>query len=128
MSKRIKKEKRLLIYNKYIGKCTYCGDEILYEDMHVDHIIPLQRGYTIQEALDAGIVKGSNHISNLTPSCASCNISKSTFSLEVWREQLSLKIIRLIKTNSSFRLMQKFGKIKVINKPIVFYFENNIKF
>lgn len=39
------KEERLKVYNKYGGRCAYCGREIEYKDMQVDHIVPKQRNY-----------------------------------------------------------------------------------
>ena len=34
----MKKEIRENIYNKYNGHCAYCGREIAYKDMQVDHL------------------------------------------------------------------------------------------
>ena len=35
------KEQRLQVYNKYNGHCAYCGNEIEYSEMQVDHILPM---------------------------------------------------------------------------------------
>lgn len=36
--KSIPKKDRLKIYEKYNGHCAYCGCELNYKDMQVDHI------------------------------------------------------------------------------------------
>ena len=123
MPKGLGKEKREKIHRKYGGRCSYCGEKVEYSKMHVDHITPLYRGWSKYELEQYGKVKGSGKMYNLTPSCATCNISKSTFSVDEWRKELSLKIDRLRNTAVNFRLMEKHKLVKVINKPVVFYFE-----
>lgn len=39
------KELREQIYHKYDGRCAYCGREIEYKDMQVDHLEPLASEY-----------------------------------------------------------------------------------
>ncbi len=43
--------------------CYWCGKDLLPNDTHADHYIPLSKG-------------GSDYISNIVPSCAKCNLSK----------------------------------------------------
>ena len=38
------KETRLKVYLMYDGHCAYCGKDIEYKDMQVDHIVPKNRG------------------------------------------------------------------------------------
>jgi len=123
MSKSISKEKRLLVYEKFHSKCAYCGCKIELNKMHVDHIIPLYRGYTNDDLKQYGKLKGTNNIYNLNPSCSTCNISKSTFTLDEWRIQLFLKIERLRKSAVNFRLLEKYNLIKTTKKEIIFYYE-----
>jgi hypothetical protein len=35
MSNDISKKKRLIVYDKYKGKCAYCGIKIKYEDITI---------------------------------------------------------------------------------------------
>ena len=126
MSKAISKKKRLIIHEKYKGKCAYCGLKIEYKKMHVDHIVPIYRGSTNADLEWYGKVKGTNKIENLNPSCPSCNISKSTFTLEEWRNELVLKIDRLREMVTNFRLVENHGLIKVAKKPVIFYFEKEV--
>ena len=117
------KIKRLKVYNKYNGKCAYCGKDIEYSKMHIDHIIPKQRGFNSFEAEQHGITKGTDKFDNLNPSCASCNISKSTYSLDVWKTELKLKKNRLRRDVTNVRILESFGILEFNNKNILFYFE-----
>ena len=36
----LNKKLREQVYNKFDGKCGYCGERIKYKEMQVDHIIP----------------------------------------------------------------------------------------
>lgn len=49
---------------QYAGRCHWCGG-VITGPVHVEHVIPLARG-------------GTNFISNVVPSCASCNAAKGT--------------------------------------------------
>ena len=68
-------KKRLEIYNKFDGRCAYCGYKIRYDEMVVDHIIPIAKG-------------GDSKIDNLFPSCRECNTCKFDLSLEEFREKI----------------------------------------
>jgi 5-methylcytosine-specific restriction endonuclease McrA len=120
MSKEIKDTKRKLVFKKYGGRCAYCGCKLDDTNFNVDHINPLYRG-TPQNYLK--VEKGSSKIENLNPSCYSCNSSKSTYSIEQWRNELELKTKRLVKDSSQFRIALRFGLIKETNTNVIFYFE-----
>lgn len=58
----------IVLFSKQEGKCYYCKCDLTmkceqFETPHVDHKIPKSSG-------------GTNEISNLALTCASCNISK----------------------------------------------------
>ena len=40
----MKKTTREIVYQKYGGKCAYCGNEITLKEMQVDHILPKRLG------------------------------------------------------------------------------------
>ena len=124
MSKSIPKEKRLKVFEKFNGKCAYCGNAIEYSKMHIDHITPKFRGWSNSELEKFDIIKGTDNIENLNPSCISCNTSKSTFTIDKWRKEIQLKHDRLLRDNSSYRLLNRFGLIK-FNNIIVFEFEKD---
>lgn len=105
--------RRQKIYQKYHGHCAYCGKEIEYKDMQVDHIWPKSGG-------------GGNELENLNPACKACNFYKSAMTLEQFRDQLGLMIGRLRK-DFSFRLTESYGLIRCFPKKVIFYFEKNEK-
>ena len=123
MSKNVSKKKREVVYSKFKGRCAYCGNKLEYSKMHVDHIQPLYRNSTQIELDRYGVIKGTNNIDNLNPSCATCNISKSTFTVEKWRLEIKLKVGRVRSSNSNIRLLESFGILKYTNKEVKFYFE-----
>lgn len=70
--KSIPKKVRLEVYNMYNGHCAYCGCEIEYKELQVDHIHLFY--------LDGKDIK-----ENYRPSYRMCNFYKSTFSIEGFR-------------------------------------------
>ena len=72
------------VYKKYDAHCAYCGKDLLYKEMQVDHIEPQWQG--------------ENHnIENLNPSCSQCNHYKRANSLEAYRELVKTLHQRLTK-------------------------------
>lgn len=108
--KQFSKQERLIVYQKYNGRCGYCGKKIEIKDMQIDHIYPLYLG-------------GSNEYNNLMPACCSCNKYKSTYTLEKFREQITLLNKRLNRDSVVYRISKRYGLIKEINEPVKFYFE-----
>lgn len=114
--KPIKKEIRKEVYNKYNGHCGYCGCELKYEDMQVDHIESVYRS-----EYDGGEVDES--LNNYMPSCRMCNYYKQTSSIEQFRTNLSDMLMRNVRRPFDYRLALKYGLVKEDVKPIKFYFE-----
>jgi len=42
--KPIPQKVRRRVYEKYGGRCAYCGQPIAYRDMQVEHLVPLAKG------------------------------------------------------------------------------------
>lgn len=105
----IPKKTRQLVYDKYGGHCAYCGKNIAYKDMQVDHVNPRYYG-------------GSDDIDNLMPSCRACNFRKGTFPLEYFRNEIKNQCDSLCKTFQG-RMSLAYGLIERVDKPIVFFFE-----
>ena len=77
------KKDRELIFNKYGGKCAYCGSE-LTKGWHADHIEPIVRNWK-----NGTCEKPENEkLENYNPSCPSCNIQKNSYTLEQFRENI----------------------------------------
>lgn len=126
MNKRI----RELVYSKYGGHCAYCGREIAYKDMQVDHIIPIWRG-TNREAENRyrqhlGLQQreyGNDDLSNLTPACRRCNFRKGTSTIEQFREDLQHQAEGVVKRSFQVRQSIDYGLLEYHPKKVVFYFE-----
>lgn len=109
MREPIKAAVRREVVSRFGGRCGYCGE--LHDRLHVDHIRPIQRG-------------GTNETSNLMPACQSCNIFKSAFNLEEFREQLGCQVAHGRRYSVNFRMAERFGLISVLPKVnLLFYFE-----
>ena len=57
---------RQSVYEKYGGRCAYCGRKIEYNDLQVDHFVA-KRGWN---------ESGSDDFSNLMPACRMCQKNK----------------------------------------------------
>ncbi len=111
-NKKVRKE----IFDKYDGRCAYCGID-LQPRFTIDHIMPLRRGERLVDR------KGLNDITNFNPACHSCNASKNTFSIEQWRLQLEKQYKRCIRDSATFRSLLRFGIVEKINDAVFFHFE-----
>ena len=116
MSKRkiISKETREKVYNKYGGRCAYCGERIEYKDMQVDHFAPV---YLFGDNID---------INNLMPACRPCNLRKNTLTIEKFRKDLLKIPFNLRRDDAAFRIAEKYKIIKVEKETdLQFYFETD---
>ena len=109
------KKLRSQVFSKTDNKCWYCGNIITEKNFEVDHIEPIRRG---QECSDKLYLIG-----NLAPSCRPCNRFKTVFTVEEFREELSLQVKRGLGYSVNMRNANRFGLIKIIDKPIIFHFE-----
>ena len=101
---------RQKVFEKFNGHCAYCGDELELKKMHVDHILARLRG-------------GENNYSNYNPACISCNASKSTYTIEEFRERLIADVDRLRRDSAKFRILERFGIVSQTKTVLKFYFE-----
>jgi len=112
------KKQRQQVYDKYNGHCAYCGKEIGYKDMQVDHIKPKQRGWVYNPNN-----VGTDEMDNYNPSCRSCNFRKGILTIEQFRAELTRQCEGIIKRSFQVRQSIDYGLLKVDMHPIVFYFE-----
>ena len=108
------KSVRQAVYEKYGGRCAYCGRKIEHKDMQVDHFLPL-RAWCIEDA-------GTDDISNLMPSCRMCNHYKRANSLEIFRRYIQ-EIPRKLRQNYIYKVGVVYGNLIENEKPIEFFFE-----
>ena len=63
-------------------------------------------------------------IENSMPSCHSCNITKSTMSLEEFRKYIENTVESLNKNHyAAYKFAKRYGLVQETIKPVVFYFE-----
>lgn len=101
---------RQAVYNKYGGRCAYCGRKIEYKDMQIDHMIPQRIG-------------GTDEMSNLMPSCRLCNHYKRANNLEGFRDAISKIPCKLGRGNYIYRVGMAYGFYDGEQREVKFYFE-----
>ena len=74
--KKYSQDTRKLIYNKAGGRCELCGRKLLFEDMTLDHVIPLSVG-------------GLDEVENLACVCLADNKFKSNILPEDFMERIT---------------------------------------
>lgn len=114
----MKKTDRELIFNKYDGKCAYCGCD-LQKGWHVDHLEPIVRNW-----INGTCKNPQNEIlSNYNPSCPSCNIQKNSFSLEQFRYNIKQYVNSLNKYSTQYKFAKKYGLVSETEIEVKFHFE-----
>ena len=137
------KKDREIIYNKFDGKCAYCGDP-LQKGWHVDELLPVKRGWRYKKD-EFGVhltdENGRNiqekyvehperfNIDNQMPSCPSCNINKHSGTLDEFRNLIQGFQKHLNEVSTQYKIAKRYGMVEENFKPVVFYFEtiNTIK-
>ena len=117
MAKTIPKKVRLEVYNKYDGHCAYCGKEIEYKDMQVDHKIPVRNWnnkYTEEEIWC---------FENYMPACRRCNHYKRAHSLKSFRKMIEEIPKKLFRDNYIYKVGLDYGLVEAHEQKIKFYFE-----
>lgn len=117
----INKELRNKIYNKYDGHCAYCGKEIKYEEMQIDHLIPKRQAEIGKISWEE--VESEN---NLMPSCRKCNNYKRCHKIETFREYIQRIPDKLLSV-FIFKIGIDYGLIEIKNKDVEFYYEKHNK-
>lgn len=80
---------RKKIFQKYHGRCYYCGQPLTIGESTIDHFVALAKG-------------GSNSINNFVLSCGDCNILKKDRSLEdfkIYMYSLMANALRYLNQN-----------------------------
>ena len=99
--KPIQKKIREKVYQKYNGHCAYCGCELEYKDMQVDHI--------------KSVYVHNEYLKDMT--------TEELNDIETFRKRLETTLVRNLQKPFDYRLALKYGMIEENFKPIKFYFE-----
>lgn len=97
------------IYNKFEGKCAYCGRKIDFDDLTLDHIHPSSKG-------------GKTVSENIYPCCHLCNNQKGDKSIEEFRNYLT-NIHEYLDDNPIFRIALKYNLATIRKPKVKFFFE-----
>lgn len=112
MRRKLSKAEREQVYKKFGGRCAYCGCNLEYKGMQVDHVESLRNG-------------GADELENMFPACKSCNWYKSTMTVDQFRTYLEQIPARLMRDSIPYQVGMRFGIIKQGEPRIKFYFENH---
>ena len=122
------KKDRELIFNKYGGKCAYCGCN-LQKGWHIDHLEPIVRDFAYnknkQRFETNGICRNPENekLENYNPSCPSCNIQKNSYTLEQFRENIKQFVNSLNQYSTQYKFAKKYGLVSENEIDVKFYFE-----
>lgn len=125
---KVNKKERQLIFDKYKGRCAYCGEE-LKKGWHTDHIEPIVRDSHWNsvkgryEATGTCRKPENDTLENFNPSCASCNIQKNSYTLEQFRHNIERYVISLNSYSTQYKIAKRYGLISENDIKVTFYFE-----
>lgn len=118
MPKQLNKKERESIWMKYDKHCAYCGKDILYKEMQVDHLFPRLNGMVPDELCE----KWDNYM----PSCRRCNHYKRANPLPVFRDMLKTIHERVMKQYIS-KVAADYGVLEIKPFDGRFYFERIVE-
>lgn len=100
------------VFNKFEGRCAYCGNQITIDNMTVDHKVPRSKG-------------GSVCLKNCLPSCKRCNELKADGTIGEMRSKIE-NLNKTIKKNKEYQMLKKYGLISILDEPVLFLYEKEI--
>lgn len=123
MSKMTKSQERRFIYGKYGGRCAYCGREIRFKDMQVDHLKPKAGTRPIgKDILGNYIFPDLECLENKMPSCRRCNHYKRAHPLKYFRFLIATIHERIQKIYIA-KVAEDYGIVEYKPWDGLFYFE-----
>lgn len=114
----IPKKTRIEVWEKFGKRCAYCGCELEYSDMQVDHVSSVSRSKFIKMG-DAEL----NDVQNLFPSCRMCNYYKDTNDIEGFRKKIQTTLKETSVASFQTRLAIKYGMVTLCDWDGLFWFE-----
>ena len=88
--RRLPAKERNYFYKMYGGRCAYCGTQITFRGMQIDHKIPLA-------------INGEDTKENMLPACRTCRRIKGTSDIGYFRKTISNIIFRYTGINEQVR-------------------------
>ena len=116
--KRIPKRQREAVFNKYGGRCAYCGCELTLRTMQVDHI----KAVYASSLENNGVETQDDNLENLNHSCRQCNFYKGTLDIEQFRKKIMTTLYETCQNTFQAKLAKKLGMLTV-KQFDKFYFE-----
>lgn len=114
---------RELIYKKFNGHCAYCGKEIKFKDMQIDHFdAKINNHAYARDLLGNLIYPDPDRYENLMPSCRRCNHYKRAHPINYYRDLIN-SIRDRIRNDYLVRVAEDYGLIEFKNWDKLFYFE-----
>lgn len=89
---------RKMIYHKAEGRCQLCGCKITYDEMSLDHIVPLAMG-------------GEDSLENLQATCEPCNSHKNALLPEAYFDKVNKTFVFQMNKKYSHNLFWKLSKL-----------------
>ena len=117
-----KKELRIKVWLRYNKHCAYCGKELKYKDMQVDHMTPKYE-YEMYSHPKISLLE-LNGFDNLMPSCRRCNHYKRGCNLEQFRHLMNTLHER-IEGKYIMKVAIDYEMIKIKPFDGVFYYEGD---
>lgn len=121
--KAIPKRVRELVYAKYDGHCAYCGCEIEYRQMQVDHVKSLYWNSIDNHFVDNPDIVQDDSLDNLMSSCRQCNYYKAEADIEGFRSKMRNILERTCRDSFQVQLAMKHGILEYKPWDGKFYFE-----
>ena len=109
--KKLTKAERQEVYDKCGGHCAYCGCEIAFKEMQVDHVVPIAWN------------KGADELYNMLPACRSCNNYKSSLSIDEFRACIERFPEILMRDSATYKNAVRFGLVEPKPHKVEFHFE-----
>ena len=118
----LSKKQREEVYKKLSGHCGYCGKEITFKQMQVDHMKPQCLRTNNIVLFEGQVIDTTDHIENLMPACRRCNHYKRSNDVEGFRALLKDLHERLVKIYI-VNVGVDFGMMDIKPFDGTFYFE-----
>lgn len=122
--KPLSKKQREALYEKYGGRCAYCGAKIKIGEMQADHIFSVYHTETGRLCgYDTPTDDELNSLNNFRPACRQCNYYKGVYSTDSFRSAIKEMLWKNLRKTFAYRMALKYGLIEEHDIDIVFYFE-----